>query len=91
LFNGRIGHFHIETTYIIPLIWKKMAGPMNESNGGIVNTLKRVWGVGAPRGFKLGAWAVAFAGFGILYYIENRPTITIHVKRKDNEPSNPSS
>ncbi len=60
---------------------------------GIMDTLKGLWGVGAPRGFKLGAWAVAFAGFGLLHYYENLPTLTVHFKapERSSEPKSSSN
>jgi hypothetical protein len=68
-----------------------MTGGSGQSNGGVVETLKRVWGVGSPKGFRLGAWAVAFAGFGAMWYFENRPTITVNVQPKKAAPETPSS
>lgn len=35
--------------------------------------LKKAWGVGAPRGFKAGAWITAIVAFGAWqYYDRNR-------------------
>jgi hypothetical protein len=38
----------------------------------MMDALKKAWGVGAPRGFKAGAWVVAIAAFGAWQYWDNK-------------------
>jgi hypothetical protein len=34
----------------------------------MMDFLKRIWGVGAPKGFKAAAWVAAFGIFGLMQY-----------------------
>lgn len=38
----------------------------------MLDSLKKVWGVGAPRGFKAGAWIIAFAAFAAWQYHDKK-------------------
>ena len=45
---------------------------MNQSNQPQwINYAKKVWGEGAPKGFKMASWGVAFGLFSLWYYIDN--------------------
>lgn len=49
---------------------------------GFVNFAKKIWGVGQPKGFRIGAWVAAFAAFGGMYLIQNPPQIILEKTKK---------
>ena len=61
---------HLPKKEIIPLSIHKM--------NAFVNFAKKVWGTDSSRGFRAASWGMAFAAFGVWYYIDNRPVLVNH-------------
>ncbi len=53
----------------------------------MMDALKKAWGVGAPKGFKAGAWVVAIAAFGAWQYFDNKRALPPAVDLKS--PTSP--
>lgn len=52
----------------------------------MIESIKRAWGVGSPRGFKVAAWIVAFSVFGAWQYFDNKKSLPSIVDFKNTSP-----
>lgn len=52
----------------------------------MIESIKRAWGVGSPRGFKVAAWVVAFSVFGAWQYFDNKKSLPSIVDFKNTSP-----